>query len=113
LTEEAEEDPRQGWIEPMLVRDYFEIRLESQEVGRTSRVSAPKEVMVGFLSAALRRAPWGAGLVKAKLLDLEREDFIDPFGEPFLLCEGEGKKGGPNNIPVDGIKERGERTGMS
>jgi hypothetical protein len=46
--------------------------------------------------------------LEAELLDLEREYFINPFGETFLLSKHEGEKSRPEDVPVDCIEDRGK-----
>jgi hypothetical protein len=72
------------------------------------RMWAAEKVVIGLVGTTLRGTATGAGLLESKLLDLERENFIYPFGETFLLRERESKESRPDNVPVDCVEERGK-----
>jgi hypothetical protein len=108
LTEEAEENASQGGIKPMFVCKNLQVGLESQEMGGTGWTRATEKVMVCFIGTALRGTTACTRLVKSKLLNLKRKNFVDPFGESFLLCKGEGEEGQTEDVPVDGIEESRE-----
>ena len=74
----------------------------------TGRMRATEKVMVGFVGTTLQGTAASAGLLELELLSLEREHFVDPFHETFLLCKQEGEESRPDNVPVDSIEERGK-----
>ena len=104
LAEKAEEDASQCRMESMLVCEDLEVRLEGQQMGRTGGMGAAEEVMVGFCCTALRWAVGVTRLVESKLLYLEWKDFVNPFGESFLLCKREEEERRLDDVPVYCIK---------
>jgi hypothetical protein len=71
-------------------------------------MGATEKVVVRFVGATLGWTAAGPRLVEAELLDLEREDFVNPFREALLFGEGEQKEGWTNDIPVYRVECRGE-----
>jgi hypothetical protein len=87
LAEETEDNSGQGGIESMGVCKDLQVGLESQQMSGTSGMKTTEKVMVGFVGTTLRGTATSAGLLESKLLNLERENFVDPFRETFLLCK--------------------------